>query len=116
MADLTQTVQLDPAELTTDQLLDYACQIKAASKQLNSSLDAIQDELTARVEAGDLDPTFSHNDWGFTWSAGRRSWSYPEPVQALEAGLKAAKKAAEADGTATASTGAPYWTIREPKP
>lgn len=116
MVELTRSVDLDPAELTTDQLLDYATQIKAAQKQLEASLATLQDELTARVEAGDLDPSFTHEDWGFTWSAGRTRWAYPESVLTLEQQLKAARKTAEADGSATASTGAPYWTIREPKP
>lgn len=115
MVELTQTVELDPAELTTDQLLDYATQIKAAQKQLEASMATLQDELTARVKTGDLDPSFSHDDWSFTWSAGRASWSYPQEVKEIEAILKATKKRAEGDGSATKTLGAPYWTIKEPK-
>jgi hypothetical protein len=37
-------------------------------------------------------------------------------VQELEAQTKAAKKASEANGTATAKAGAPFWTIKPPKP
>jgi hypothetical protein len=33
----------------------------------------------------------------------------------LEAQTKAAKKAAEADGSATAKVGEPFWTIKPPK-
>jgi Skp family chaperone for outer membrane proteins len=116
MVELVQTVEAEPGLMDTDELLQHACDIKAAAKRLEASLAAIQDELTKRVEAGDLDPTFSHNDWGFTWSAGKRSWAYPPGVKAMESQLKSAKAAAEADGSATAVIGAPFWTIRAPKP
>ena len=114
MVELVQTVEVEPSLMNTDELLQHAIDIKAAAKRLETSLAAIQDELTKRVEAGDLDPTFSHNDWGFTWSAGRRTWTYPAGVQALDAQLKGAKKAAEADGSAVATLGESFWTIKPP--
>ena len=116
MPELLQTVEVEPGELTTDELLDYACQIRAGIKALEASKAAIDDELSRRFEAGNIDSNFTHNDWTFAWCEGRTKWSYPAEVVALEAGVKAAKKAAEADGSAQRSTGAPFWTIREPKP
>jgi Skp family chaperone for outer membrane proteins len=116
MVDLTQTVEAEPGLMDTDELLQHAIDIKAAAKRLEASLAAIQDELTKRVESGDLDPAFSHNDWSFTWIVGRRSWKYPAAVTGLEAQLRQAKRASEADGSALPTTGAPYWTIREPRP
>ena len=115
MADLIQTVEVDPAQMTDDELLDYACQVRAGIKALEASKAAIDDELSRRFEAGEIDSNFTHNDWTFAWCEGRAKWTYPAAVKALEAGVKAAKEASEADGTATRSTGAPYWTIREPR-
>lgn len=115
MADLIQTREVEPGELTTDELLDYATQIRAGIKALEGSKAAIDDELSRRMEAGELDSNFTHNDWTFAWCEGRTKWTYPAGVKALEAGVKAAKQASEADGSATRSTGAPFWTIKEPR-
>jgi hypothetical protein len=112
----TQPSQLDPATLSEEDLLLHLEDLKAALTKLKDTEDLLLDELSKRMEAGDIDPTFSHNDWAFSWSAGCTSFSYPDHVQALEAQTKAAKKAAEADGTATRSLGRPFWTIRAPKP
>ena len=115
MPELTQTPEADLAALDTDELLDRTIAIKAAQKRLDGDLAQLQEELTRRVDTGDLDPTFAHNDWGFTLRGGKASWAYPAPIKASEASLKAAKKAAEADGTATKTTGAPFWSIRGPQ-
>lgn len=116
MVELTQTVEVDLDAMDTDELLDKLIDIRSAMAKLKAADAAILDRLDRLHEAGEIDATFSHNDWSFGWSAGRRSWSYPEPVQALEGQLRAARKAAEADGSAVATTGAPFWTIRAPKP
>ena len=116
MPELTQTPEADLAALDTDELLDCTIAIKATQKRLDGDLAQLQEELTRRVDAGDLDPTFTHSDWGFNHSNGKASWSYPPAVKQLTDSLKAAKKAAEANGTATKTTGAPFWTIRGPQP
>lgn len=104
------------AALDADQALDLLIQTRQQLAALKATDAALLDRLDQLAEEGEIDRGgFTHRDWAISWSAGRRSWSYPEPVQALEAGLKAAKKAAEANGSATATQGAPYWTIREPK-
>ena len=115
MPEPIQALVADPAELTTDELLDHACQVRAGIKALEASKAAIDDELSRRFEAGDLDSNFTHNDWTFSWCRGKTNWSYPAGVTALEAKVKAAKQASEADGSAIRRTGAPYWTIKEPK-
>ena len=115
MSDVLQAVEADFSIIDTDNLLDLACEIRRCTKRLEASKAAIDDELTRRMEAGDLDPNFSHNDWAFVWCEGRTRWAYPESVSTLEAQVKAAKKASEADGTAVKGTGAPFWVIREPK-
>jgi len=117
MADLTQTVEVDLDALTPDQLLDHLIEVRQALARLKATDEALLDRLDQLAEAGEVDQGgFSHNDWAFSWSAGRKSWSYPAAVQELESKTKAAKAAAEADGSATATTGAPFWTIRAPKP
>lgn len=115
MPELTQTPESDLTGLVTDELLDRTIAIKAVQKSLETGLADLQEELTRRVDTGDLDPTFAHNDWGFTLRGGKASYDYPAPIKASEASLKAAKKAAEADGTATKTTGAPFWSIRGPQ-
>ena len=115
MPDPAQT--LDFEQLSTDELLDYLVNVRQAMAALKAEDEALLDRLSELVEAGELDPGgFTHQDHAFSWSAGRKSWSYPAAVQELEAQTKAAKKASEADGTATAKVGAPFWTIKPPKP
>jgi len=115
MPDPAQT--LDFEQFSADQLLDHLVAVRQAMAALKAQDEALLDRLSELVESGELDPGgFTHQDHAFSWSAGRKSWSYPAEVQELEAQAKAAKKASEADGTATASTGAPFWTIRPPQP
>lgn len=115
MSDALQAVEADPSIISTDDLLDLACQVRRSIKTLEASKAAIDDELSRRMEAGELDPSFSHNDWAFVWSEGRTRWAYPDSVSILEAQVKAAKKTAESDGTAVKGIGAPFWTVKEPK-
>ena len=115
MPDPAQT--LDFEQLSTDELLDHLVNVRQAMAALKAEDEALLDRLSELVEAGELDPGgFSHNDYAFSWSAGRKSWSYPVGVQGLEAQLKEAKRYAEANGTAAAKVGAPFWTIKPPKP
>jgi hypothetical protein len=115
MPDAAQT--LDFEQLTTDELLDHLVSVRQAMAALKAEDEALLDRLSELVEAGELDPGgFTHQDHAFSWSAGRKTWSYPAAVQRLEAQTKAAKKASEADGTATAKVGAPFWSIKPPKP
>jgi hypothetical protein len=117
MVDLTQTVEVDLGSMDADQLLDCLIEVRTAMARLKASDEALLDRLTQLVDAGELDPGgFSHNDWAFAWSAGRKSWTYPAGVMGLEGLAKAAKKASEADGSATAKVGEPFWTIKPPKP
>jgi len=117
MVDLTQTVEVDLDAMDADQVLDRITEVRTAMARLKASDEALLDRLTQLVDAGELDPGgFTHNDHSFTWSPGRKSWTYPAGVMGLEALTTAAKKASEADGSATAKVGEPFWTIRAPKP
>ena len=115
MVEITQTLDLEG--LSADQTLDALIEVRRAIDWLKARDASLLDRLDQLAEAGEVDQGgFSHNDWSFSWSAGRRSWSYPAGVQGLEAQAKAAKKASEADGSATATTGNPFWTIKPPRP
>ena len=117
MVDFVQTVEVDLGSMDADQLLNCLIEVRTGLARLKEADEILLDRLSVLAEAGEVDQGgFSHNDWAFSWSAGRKSWTYPAGVQELEVKAKAAKKAAEADGSATAKTGEPFWTIRAPKP
>ena len=115
MADFIQTFDL--AGLNADQTLDALIEVRQAIDWLKARDASLLDRLDELADAGEIDRGgFSHNDWRISWSAGRRSWTYPAGVQSLEAQTKAAKAASQADGSATAATGDSFWTLTPPKP
>ena len=103
----------DAADL--DALLDVVTAIKARQKELEQQLEPLLEALNAAMAAGQLDPAFSHHDWGFAHSPGRLSYDFPPVVQQIEQQLKAAKDSAIQQGSATEKRGKPFWTIRAPK-
>ena len=103
----------DAVEL--DALLDAVTEIKAQQKQLEQQLEPLLEALNAAMASGQLDPSFSHNDWAFAHSPGRLSYAFPAAVQQIEKQLKAAKDAAIQQGSATEKRGKPFWTIRRQK-
>jgi hypothetical protein len=117
MLKASQTLDLDQAAtLTVDELLSQVINLKAAIKTAEAQLAPLLDQLTTLADEGELDLTFDFDDWSFNWSAGRTSYDYPSEIKEIEAILKNSKKTAENDGSATRTTGKPYWTIRAPKP
>ncbi len=109
MTHSTQTPESD----SIDRQLDRIIAIKAALRSLDDELALLKESISALVDKAELDHTFSFNDWNFTYSLGRAKWKYPSTVNNIDTQLKAAKKAAEADGSATKILGAPFWTISE---
>ncbi|WP_255105080.1 MULTISPECIES: hypothetical protein [unclassified Synechococcus] len=107
------TEQAEPLDL--DALLDRITQLKAAQKAIESELTPLLDQLHAAFDGGELDPSFSHNDFSFCWSPGRLSYAYPEPLRQQEQSLKQAQKSAVESGTATIQHGNPFWTIKAPR-
>jgi hypothetical protein len=103
----------DAADL--DALLDAVTALKAQQKQLEQQLEPLLEALSAAMDAGELDPAFSHNDWAFSHNPGRQSYDFPLAVQQIEQQLKAARDAAIQQGSATEKRGKPFWTIRPPK-
>ena len=98
-----------------DDLLDAVTAIKAQQKELEQQLEPLLEALNTAMASGQLDPSFSHNDWAFAHSTGRLSYEFPPVVQQIEQQLKAAKEAAIQQGSATEKRGKPFWTIRPPK-
>ena len=98
-----------------DALLDAMTAVKNQQKQLEQQLEPLLEALSEAMAAGQLDPSFSHNDWAFAHSPGRLTYDFPPEVQQIEQQLKAAKDAAIQQGSATEKRGKPFWTIRPPK-
>lgn len=116
MPKASQTLDPDQAAtLSVDELLSQVITLKAAIKAAEAQLAPLLDRLTALADEGELDLTFDFDDWSFNWSAGRTSYDYPPEIKEIEAILKKSKKTAENDGSATRTTGKPFWTIRPPK-
>ncbi len=95
-----------------DALLDRITVLKLQQKSIEAELTPLLEQLSAVLEAGDLDAGFAHNGCSFSWSAGRTSYVYPEPLVQQEQALKEAQRLAIAGGTATANHGKAFWTIK----
>ena len=106
----TTTVHLAGAAL--DALLDRITVLKLQQKAIEAELTLLLDQLSGALDAGELDPAFCHNDCSFSWSAGRTSYAYPEPLQQQEQALKQAQRLAVASGTASQKQGKAFWTIK----
>jgi len=102
-------------EVDLDALLDAVTAIKVQQKELEQQLEPLLEALNSAMATGQLDPSFSHNDWAFCHSPGRLSDAFPAAVQQIEQQLKAAKENAIQQGSATEKRGKPFWTIRPPK-
>jgi hypothetical protein len=105
--------QAEPPDL--DALLDRITQLKVAQKAIESELTPLLDQLHAAFDGGELDASFSHNDFSFCWSPGRLSYAYPDTLRLQEQSLKQAQKFAVESGTATVQHGNPFWTIKAPR-
>jgi hypothetical protein len=97
-------------------LIERIIDTETAIKRLEEQKETLRDELEALCLAGEIDPSFTYNDWSFNRSEGRRSYDYPDTIKQAEADVKALKKASEADGTATLKPLSPSWTIKAPRP
>jgi hypothetical protein len=104
-----------PAAADLDALLDAVTALKAQQKELEQQLEPLLETLNMAMASGQLDPSFSHNDWAFSHSPGRLTYDFPAAVQQIEKQLKAAKEAAIQQGSAKEKRGNAFWTIRPPK-
>ncbi len=115
MADLLLAPAPPASAADLDALLDAVTAIKAQQKELEQQLDPLLEAISEAMATGQLDPSFSHNDWAFCHSPGRLSYAFPAAVQQIEQQLNAAKEAAIQQGSVTEKRGKPFWTIRPPK-
>jgi len=95
----------------TDTLLDRVITIKAQIKLLEAELQGAIDSLSDLVQSGDIDPSFSHEDWSFSFNTGRRTTDYSSKAKTS---IKAIQEADIAAGLATIKVGAAFWTIKAP--
>lgn len=107
---MTTTTAID-IDHTLSEVVAIKQQIKALEGLLNGHLD----NLRQAVDAGDLDPTFTHDDTQFDLRSGRVSYDYPAEVVAISQALKLAQADAVANGTAILKRGEPYWQVKLPK-
>jgi hypothetical protein len=112
MAASTTTTAAPLPSGALDALLDRVTVLKLQHKAIEAELTPLLEQLSVALEAGELDACFSHNDCSFSWSAGRVSYVYPEPLQQQEQALKEAQRLAVANGTASAKHGKAFWTIK----
>jgi hypothetical protein len=115
MFDFNKSVAADPSGMAADDLLDHLIALRKAKFDLEAADTKALDRLDELADADEIDRgCFSHNDWPFSWSAGKVAYDYPDDVKELEIRLKAAREAAKAAGTATKATGKPFWIIKRP--
>lgn len=94
-----------------DQLIDEVIQLKGQAKLLEAQLASAMEQLTAALQAGDIDPSFSHDDWAFTYQSGRLTTTYSPEVKA------AIKQLQDTDiqlGRAVQKRGLGFWTVKAP--
>ena len=60
-----QRQPLKRCDADLDALLDAVTTIKAQQKELEQQLEPLLEALNAAMASGQLDPSFSHNDWAF---------------------------------------------------
>lgn len=99
------------AAFSENEILAAAETLKGAIEAATAALDIIKAELDKRVESMDLSPKFEHNNWRYEQQSGKKTWDYPDPVLQLQEQLKTAQSQAQADGSATATSGKPFWKI-----
>ena len=91
-ASATSTAPLAGAAL--DALLDRITDLKVQQKSIEAELSPLLEQLS------------------FSWSAGRTSYLYPEPLVQQEQALKEAQRLAVATGAASEKQGKAFWTIK----
>jgi hypothetical protein len=99
------------ASTDIDTLIDDVIKLKAQAKLLDAQLSSAMDQLTTALQAGDIDPSFSHDDWAFTYNAGRITTTYSAEAK------QAIKQLQDADiqmGRATQKRGVGFWTVKAP--
>ncbi len=102
--------------LPTDDLLQQVVTVKRGLEQAKGYYTTLCDEMSRRVETGDLDPGgFSFDDVPFAYCDGKKKWTYPDSVNTLDKSLKRTKEIARSNGSATFTAGASFWRVGKEK-
>jgi phage host-nuclease inhibitor protein Gam len=113
MAPTTSTDEL-PAMAVQDQidnLLDAIANLTNESKRIEAELADKKAELTDFYAAGEVDESFNHNDWSYTYTRGRTTWQHSDEAKRA---IKQLQEADKAMGRAIQKTGAAFWTVKPP--
>lgn len=105
----TPVATSQPTDLS--QTLAWITTVKAQIKLLESQLESALDTITDAMQAGDLDPAFTHDDWSFSYHSGRISTTYSTQAKAA---IKGIQEADITSGQAVQRQGAGFWTIKAP--
>lgn len=100
-----------PQQSTLDTLLATITRLKAQQRLLQAELDAALDQLTTALEAGEIDPSFAHDDWSFSFTKGRLTTTYSPEAKAA---IKGIQDTDIAMGRATQKQGDGFWVIKAP--
>jgi hypothetical protein len=102
---------IPPQPTDIDQLLGWITTVKAQIKLLESQLESALDTITDAMQAGDIDPSFTYEDWSFAFHNGRLSTTYSDSAKAA---IKGIQEADISSGRAIQRQGAGFWTIKAP--
>ena len=106
---------IDLAHATPEALMDALIHVTHQIKHYTAKKEQLNAALTTQLELGKVEATTTFDGFSFAFSAGRRTYDYPDNITALEADLQEAKAVAIAAGRAKERHGKPYWTVRELK-
>ena len=109
MSSSVPAAQSQPLHL--DALIDRIVHLKSQQKLLQARLDEALEQLTAAHEAGDLDASFAHDDWAFSFCQGRLTTTYSDEAKAA---IKGIQDTDIAMGRATQKRGAGFWSVKPP--
>ena len=111
MAPTTDELTQLATEDQIDDLLESIAKLTTEAKRIEAELADAKATLTDFYASGMVDENFSHNDWSFTYTKGRTTFTYSDEAK------KAIKQLQEADkamGRAIQKQGASFWTVKPP--
>lgn len=86
-----------------------------AIEQWNARKEYLRKLLVDLHAQGQAPEKFKAGGRNWTRTSGKKTWTYPEPVQQAESQLKSWKTICQNDGSATYVEGDPFYTSREAK-
>lgn len=106
-ADLSHVITED----RVDDLLERVASLTLNIRQLEAELSDAKDELTELFVGGVIDESFQHNDWSFTYTKGRTTYTYSDEAKRA---IKTLQESDKAMGRAIQKQGASFWTVKPP--